>query len=106
MKEFQNDATQAERRAVVKNDRSTYLDHAIANAEAEAQGRFAKVNATKVVGVPQVPRQPEHSFWHHDVVGQEPPLGYSVNDMMPTGNPAEVATSVARAEPPKMKRRW
>ena len=94
-KEFVNDSTQAERREVVKNDRSTYLDHARANEEMVAQGRFAKVNATPVAGVPEYPRQPEGSPWHHDPVPTEPSLGYSVHDLPPVGTPAEVAASIA-----------
>lgn len=96
MKEFVNDSTQAERKAVVKNDqRSTYLDHAIANAEMEAQGRFAKVNATTVVGVPQVPKQPETSPFHHDPCGPEAPLGYDINEVVAVGSPSEIQASIA-----------
>jgi hypothetical protein len=96
MKEFENNSSQAERRRVLKEDqRSTYLDHARANAEMEAQGRFAKVTGSPVAGVPQVPRQPEGSPWHSDVSGIEPSLGYSVHDMVPTGTPSEVQASIA-----------
>jgi hypothetical protein len=54
---------------------STYLDHATASAELEAQGRFKKQTESKVVtGVPTYPNQPSNSPWHSDPVPPEPPL--------------------------------
>jgi hypothetical protein len=40
--EFKNDATQAERRKVLKNDREATTYHQLANVDAELGGRFAK----------------------------------------------------------------
>jgi hypothetical protein len=90
---YDNEATQAERRAVLKND--TYFSRAQATIGDELGGRFKPLSKTVVVGVPQVPRQPPNSVWSGDVVPPEPPLGYSVHDMVPTGTPSEGAASIA-----------
>src|SRR5215471_11295858 len=47
---------------------STYLDHAIAASDLEAQGRFKKQTESKVTGVPIYPKQPSNSPWHSDPV--------------------------------------
>ena len=57
---------------------STYLDHAIASAELEAQGRFAKQSESKVTGLPSYPKQPASSHWSRDPVPPEPPLGLDI----------------------------
>jgi hypothetical protein len=80
--EFNNSASQEERRRVLRE--STRLGHAEANADDEAGGRFAKLNRPAVVGaspVSQYPWQPEESPWAADPVGPEPPLGVDVNEV-------------------------
>jgi hypothetical protein len=97
MTKIENDTSQSERREILRNDRlarSTYLDHAIARAEDEAGGRFAKQAPTTVTGGPQYPRQPAGSPWSQGhVVGPEAPLGFSVDAIEPVGTPAEVQRS-------------
>jgi hypothetical protein len=60
-------------------------------------GRFAsrEAPATIVKGGPDYPRQPASSYWHTDVVGPEPSLGFSINDMpAPEGfNPPEIVAA-------------
>ncbi len=90
---FENEANQKLRRETLRNDRSTLLDHARAHADDAAGGRFKRELATSVVGVPNYPKQPETSPWHHDPVGPEPPLGLDVNAMEPVE--AEIASSIA-----------
>jgi hypothetical protein len=96
MKEFRNDSSQDERKAVLKNDRQaqTYFERAQETIGEEMGGRFAHLAKASVTPVPQVPRQPPNSPFAGDVVPPEPPLGYSVNDMIPTGNPSEIAASI------------
>jgi hypothetical protein len=49
-------------------------------AREEAGGRFAAVNTFVAPGeIPQYPRQPSTSPWHHDPVPDEPPTGYDLN---------------------------
>jgi hypothetical protein len=102
MTKIENDTSQSERREILRNDRlarSTYLDHAIARAEDEAGGRFAKQAPTTVTGGPQYPRQPAGSPWSQGhVVGPEAPLGFSVDAIEPVGTPAEVQRSIERNE--------
>jgi hypothetical protein len=49
-----------EREEVLRNDQkvraSTFLDHARSSADDEAGGRFARVNATTVVGATPLPQ--------------------------------------------------
>src|SRR5262245_41722369 len=54
-----------------------------------AGGRFAASSAP----LTQYPRQPEHSPWAAGVVGREPPIGFSVEEMPIVGEPHEVAAS-------------
>jgi hypothetical protein len=93
MAEYHNEARQAERRQALKAD--CYFNRAQIEIGSELGGRFSHLTKTVVTGVPQVPKQPENSPFHHDRCGQEPPLGYSVNDMVPVGTPSEVQASIA-----------
>ena len=68
---FHNQATQAERREVLEN---TLLGRARADADLTSQGRYKRETATRIVGVPEYPAQPENSPWHDDPVPPEPPL--------------------------------
>jgi hypothetical protein len=84
-----NQEDQAERRRVLANDArvreqdqaGTFLSH----THSDAGGRFAQVGAQTVVGADPIPQYPPASSpWQGpDLVGQEPPLGYSVNDLTP-----------------------
>ena len=81
------------------SERSTYLDHARAEAD-QPSGRFAKQTATKVVGVPKYPRQPPTSFWASDPTGVEPVLGVDVNAVPDLGfHAAPSTTNSGEADP-------
>ena len=63
---------------------------------------MAAVTRTHVNGtdpVPWVPPQPTSSPWATEPVGQERPLGFSVEDMIPVGEPHEVASSFGEVSP-------
>jgi hypothetical protein len=83
------DATVAEKRATLRNDRATtFMAHAQAAAADEAGGRFAKQNATQVTGAAQYPRAalPE---WVGADRAVEPPFGIDINAVEPVGGPPE-----------------
>jgi hypothetical protein len=89
---------QAERRRILREQGATFLDHARAAADEEAQGRFQKVNATTVIGSTpiQYPPLPASSPWHgRDPVPDEPALGYSVDALDPAS-----PTGVSAVFPP------
>src|SRR5262245_5785622 len=75
----------------------TYYDHALAQVELEAQGRFAAGTPTVTPG--PVPRQPEGSPFAADLVGQEPPLGLSVDWLPPVGEVHELSASAGQLLP-------
>jgi hypothetical protein len=94
---------QVERAQVMKDEArmreraSTMFEHAKSAAADELGGRFGNAQGKQhVVGAtpgPAYPRLPGSSPWHGpDPVGQEPPLGYSI-DAMP--EPAGVLVSPA-----------
>ncbi len=102
---YHNEATRAERLAAHRNDErvrrgGTYHDFAASEAGVIG-GRFAareKSTVTGSSGSAQYPAQPATSHWHHDPVGPEPALGFSVEDMIPAGGPPEVAASLGEAK--------
>jgi hypothetical protein len=73
----------------------TFFSRAEAELAQEAQGRHstkAVVNGSKpIVGVP---RQPEGSPWHSDIVPPEGPLGYATDAQESVGEPHEIAASL------------
>jgi hypothetical protein len=74
----------------------TYHSRAEADLQLENQGRHAKgATVTGSARVPQVPRQPEGSPWHSDIVPPEEPTGIDINAQEPTGNYHEIAESVS-----------
>ena len=83
-----------ERRAFAgSNNATTYFQQSQVAEELDAKaGRFAKASivsgATPTV---QYPRLPASSPWAADMVPPEEPLGYSVNDLSPTGELHEFA---------------
>jgi len=99
---FDSESSQAERRAVLKNEReaSTYSQFAIAD---DSGGRFKNQTPRMTVGAtaaPQYPPQPAGSPWN-DEEAIEPPLGFSVDEMVPVGEAHEVAASLSEANPPR-----
>jgi hypothetical protein len=95
-----------EREAVLRNDQkvqqgSTFLDHARSAADDEAGGRFAKVNASMVIGATPVSQYPRASTpFQSDPVPTEPPLGYAIDQMPEHMSPAGVAVSPRAATGP------
>src|SRR5947207_2617002 len=77
--------------------RDTLLGRGRADADAcaysdfvsdDAGGRFRKQQPSTITGaqpVIQYPRQPVSSPWASDPVGTEPPLGFPIDQMEPTG---------------------
>ena len=92
-----NKAEQAERCALAGSTAATtYHRQAQVAQELELGGRFGK--AKVVVGTEptvQYPRLPSGPWADPVRVPDEPPLGFSVNDLEPTGEPFEVERSLA-----------
>ncbi len=84
---FNNETTQAERRAELENDRrvrekGTTL-HQFAQAEAaEARGRFSAHEQSTVTGAAELPKYPA-AYLQHDPVPDEPSLGVDINKVEP-----------------------
>jgi hypothetical protein len=114
---------QHERRAVLRNDASVreqeerrrmFADQSLPNqattfaqfAQADADtphGRFTQVAAATVVGATAIPNYPPAASHQADPCGQEPALGYRINDLNPS-DPVEVSsfTQQATGEPPSL----
>jgi hypothetical protein len=82
---MKDEPTQAEKRSILRQERSfnTLFGRAVADAALESQGRFSGVTKQSVVGATShaVPKMPENNPWAKsldEIVGIEPPLGYSV----------------------------
>jgi hypothetical protein len=109
---FNNDSTPDERRDVLQNDRkardtlpkTTFASFSEALKDEDRGGRFKPETATHVIGstaIPKYPELPASSPSHHDVVPDEPPLGFSVDEMTPVGSHKEIQASIEklRAKP-------
>jgi hypothetical protein len=95
-KSFHNKASQAEKREVDANDRRvrnalTYLDH----THDDAGGRFARQRPSTVVGADPSVNYPAAAPWTRDAVPPEPPLGTSIDEMIPVGESFEVEQSLS-----------
>jgi hypothetical protein len=112
-----DDVSQAERRRIMAEERRgrTYQGVAQAALDDERGGRYAAGSGSKssVVGSSPVsyPQQPAGSPWAKDECPPEPPLGYSVDELEPVGEPHEVEASRTGhgtgSEPrPKFRRRF
>ena len=82
--------------------KDTFFSHAQADADLEAQGRFKKVVATQVSGVPTYPARPASSPWARDPVPAEPPLNVDL-DALPdmataSGLPPERAGDIEKGD--------
>ena len=103
---FNNDASQAERRRILENDRkaSTYSRVAQSEAEDLAGGRYAAMGKPSVTGTTpaiRYPRQPQTSPANQmALAGDEPPLGIDVNAMEAVGEKFEVEASERSAAKP------
>jgi hypothetical protein len=96
---------QKDRRETLEHDKrlrdqqrgATYSTFAEAFADEERGGRFKAVNQTiHTAATPVYPEQPPTSPFHHDPVGQEPRLGYSVEDHEPVGTYSEIQASLEK----------
>jgi hypothetical protein len=101
---FRNDLSLRNKSA--QSEGSTYKTHAEADAnQARAGGRYSAELAQTVVGsepFPKYPALPSGPWSGEDLVGQEPPLGYSVDGSRPEQFaviPAQSATGGAPAKP-------
>ena len=78
---YDNDASQATRRDVVKNDQAaTYFERQ--QTELSPAGRYWRLPQATVVGTTPsaVPRQPADSPWSQgDLTNHEEPLGYEIH---------------------------
>jgi hypothetical protein len=98
-----------ERREVLENDRllreqqkaSTFHQHAQAQADETAQGRFRATGTPRVIGSTPSPaaQYPAASSAHQTELPREEPLGYSVDAMSGLENPADVSVVSPSAEP-------
>jgi hypothetical protein len=79
----EDDIAQAEKRRIIREQATTFHQHAQSAANDEAGGRFATVGQVQVVGAGPVLKYPAAGVHQADPVGTEPPLGYSVDDMPP-----------------------
>lgn len=111
---------QQERRETLENDRrvreqqhgmtepkTTFSTFAEAFATEDRQGRFRGQPSQYIVGsepIVRYPELPETSPFHHDPVGQEPPLNFQETSALePVGTFPEVQQSLEKlgvAEPP------
>lgn len=100
-----DEISQSEKRRILAEDRqvrSTYMSHAESSIDDDRGGRFAAIEkSATIVGASQIsyPQQPEGSPWARDVIGDEPPLGYSVEDHDAVGERHERGASAAPVEP-------
>jgi hypothetical protein len=81
-----------EKRLKREREASTYLAHTHLDDQG---GRFGAINSATIVGqdpFPKYPELPSTSPFHHDPVPDEPPLGFSVNEMQP--EPSTVGSAV------------
>jgi hypothetical protein len=86
---FDNPTSQEQRAATLREMHSV--------VSPEAGGRFAHrlIEHINTRGPTlEYPRLPSGSPWSGPQVGDEPPLGYSVEDLEPTGEPHEVAAGL------------
>jgi hypothetical protein len=95
---------QAERRAIIKGDQalrpgdsSPSTMHAMSRLSNDLEGRQSArdyvVGEAETVSYPSIPAGPWSSGYAQ--LPPEEPLGYSVNDLLPTGEPHELARSLA-----------
>jgi hypothetical protein len=93
---YEQDASQQERRRMLKQDQAqptTMFEQARVAEQIDSERSKSAVMGTKpVVDFPAIPSGPWSAGYWQD--GPEPPLGYSVNDLEPTGEVAEVQRSL------------
>jgi len=80
--QFRNNASQATKGEMLRQDKlnNTLYGRGLLELEQSNTGRFARLKSSKSP-LPEYPPLPETSPWHHDPVGQEAPLGFSVENV-------------------------
>ena len=93
-----DEAREAQRRRRVIEERRMRSYHGQAQSmDLDLGGRFAKVTKTTVTGTDPVvryPSLPTDNPWNKDVLPTEPSLGYSIEDMEPTGEAWERSAAI------------
>jgi hypothetical protein len=96
--QFRNNATMAEKEAVLRNDKrnATTLNQFATSEAREIEGRFAAREKATVVGTTEHPGLTYGwgPNWSHDPVPPEPPLGVDVHAHEPVGEFFEVEKSL------------
>ena len=89
---YSNDATQDERKAIVKND--SYFARQ-SNTADDRRRQICKAETSTHTGQSsQIPSYQRTHLGHHDPVPATEPLGFSVNAMEPVGTPTEIQSSL------------
>jgi len=91
---YQNNHSQKERRAQLAHD--SFASRAANDIELESKERFG-ANKPQIIGE-GAPNYPKGSAWTRDRLPDEPPLGYSVNDVPIVGERHEVQASLKRVD--------
>ena len=102
-----NPTEQSERRRILIEERRmrTYHGQAQSSIDEDRGGRFAySGSSTSVVGSSPIsyPAQPAHSPWHHDACPPEAPLGFSVQETEPVGEPYERGIGATAPSPSEL----
>jgi len=94
---YRNPGSQAERAAMLKNDRrnNTLAGRTASEIELESRGRFG-ARQPQIIGE-NAPTYPKAADWVGQDNGQEPPLGIDVNAVPVVGEAFEVQASIAKA---------
>jgi hypothetical protein len=87
-------------------DRQEYLENQkrlkgstfMAHTHDDTGGRFRTISNPTIIGSEKIPKYPA-AFLNHDPVPTEPPLGVSINEHPPTGEPHELRASVSTPGP-------
>jgi hypothetical protein len=91
-----------------KTEGLTMFSRAQAEIADESYGRYAVLQKANVVGATPAMGYSRGPQWTVDPTGKERPLGFSVDEMDPTGEPHEVANSLRQfaAEEPDRGPVW
>ena len=81
-----SESTQAERRQVLRDTMQRTLAE-----QGAVGGRYGAISKTRVIeSGREYPAFPPNSPWASEPVGQERPLGFSVDEMIPVSEPHEL----------------
>jgi hypothetical protein len=79
----EDEVSQAEKRRIIREQASTFHQHAQAQADETAQGRFRAIGTPRVIGATPSPasQYPAASAAHQTELPREEPLGIDINAM-------------------------